>query len=107
MALVTTDRVKESCAVAGLNDVTLTGSQSGFKTFSSVMGIGDTCYYSIVNTNTGDWETGIGTLSSSNILARTTVKTSNNSNSKVPFTDGNKLISLAFTADQLAKYALV
>jgi len=106
MSLVTTDRVKESCTVAGLNDVTLTGNQSGFKTFSSVMSTGDTCYYSIVNTNTGDWETGIGTLTSSNLLARTTVKTSNNSNSKVSFTEGNKLISLAFTAHQLAQYAL-
>lgn len=100
MALITTDRVKENTRVIGLNTAILTGSPSGFKTFSTVMDIGDTCYYSIVDTRSGYWETGIGTLISANSLERTTVKTSSNNDNKVSFTDGNKIVSLALTSDQ-------
>ena len=75
MSLVTTDRIKETCNVVGLNDVTLTGTLTGYKSFSSVMNVGDTCYYSIVDSFDGKWEVGIGTLSNSVTLQRTTVNT--------------------------------
>jgi len=100
MALITTDRVKENASVVGFGDAVLIGSPAGFQTFSSVMDIGDTCYYSIVDTTTGYWETGIGTLTSVNLLQRTTVKTSSFDDDKVSFTDGDKTISLALTSDQ-------
>lgn len=104
MALVTTDRIKEQTDVTGLNDAVLLGNSPGFKTFSSVMNVFDTCYYAIVDPSSGDWETGIGTLASEHLLARTTVNTSSNNNSKVPFDRGYKVISLALTAIQLEKY---
>ncbi len=100
MALITTDRVKENASVIGFGDAVLIGNPAGFKTFSSVMAIGDTCYYSIVDTGTGYWETGIGTLINVNLLQRTTVKTSSSNDDKVSFIAGDKTISLALTSDQ-------
>lgn len=106
MSLVTTDKVKQNCTAIGFDDIILTSSILGYRSFPSVMSNGDTCYYSITNSDTGEWETGIGTLSSSNTLSRTTVNTSSNENVKVFFSAGAKSVGLAFTADQLAQYAL-
>ena len=107
MALVTTDRVKENATVTGFGDAVLIDSPAGFQTFSSIMSVGDTCYYSIVDASSGDWETGIGTLTNTNLLERTTVKSSSNNGMMVSFIQGGfKAVSLAFTADQLAQYAL-
>ena len=106
MSLVTTDRIKETCNVVGLNDVTLTGTLTGYKSFSSVMNVGDTCYYSIVDSFDGKWEVGIGTLSNSVTLQRTTVNTSSNNNNKVVFASNvAKIVGLSFTAGQLDTYA--
>ena len=88
MALVTTDRVKENATVTGFGDVVLVGSPAGFQTFSSIMSVGDTCYYSIVDANSGDWETGIGTLTNTNLLERTTVKSSSNNGLMTSFIGG-------------------
>ena len=102
MSLVTTDRIKETCNVVGLNDITLTGTLTGYKSFSSVMNVGDTCYYSIVDSFDGKWEIGIGTLSDSVTLQRTTVNTSSNNNNKVVFSSNvAKIVGLSFTAGQL------
>lgn len=105
MSLVTTDRIKENCNVVGLNDITLAGTLPGYKSFSSVMNVGDTCYYSVVNPSDGNWEVGIGTLSDPSTLQRTTVNTSSNNNNKVVFASSvRKIVTLSFTAGQLATY---
>ena len=105
MSLVTTDRIKESCNVVGLNDITLTGTLTGYKSFSSVMNVGDTCYYSVVDSFDGKWEIGIGTLSDTLTLQRTTVNTSSNNNNKVVFAENSgKIVTLSFTAGQLDTY---
>lgn len=106
MSLVTTDRVKQTCTVLGFDDITLTNELTGYKSFSSVMSIGDNCYYSITNSDTGEWEIGVGTLTSADTLSRSIVNTSSNDNLKVFFSAGNKSVGLAFTAGQLAQYAL-
>lgn len=107
MALVTSDRIKEKANVVGFNGAVLTGSPSGFMTFSSVMDIGDTCYYSIVDEKSGAWETGIGTLVGVHSLERTFVNTSSNNNLRVLFAVGEKIVSLAFTSDQLKTYSTI
>ena len=106
MSLVTTDRVKQTCTVLGFDDITLTNELTGYKSFSSVMSIGDNCYYSITNSDTGEWEIGVCTLTSADTLSRSIVNTSSNDNLKVFFSAGNKSVGLAFTAGQLAQYAL-
>lgn len=83
MAQITADRVKETTTTTGTGTITLAGAASNFRTFSSVMATGDTCYYAIVSQSGSFWEVGLGTLASSTTLARTTVISSSNSNTAV------------------------
>jgi len=62
MALIISDRVKETTITEGTGSLTLSGATfGGFQTFSSAIGNGNTTYYCIQN---GDrFEIGIGTFS--------------------------------------------
>ena len=73
MALIFGDRVKETTTTTGTGSISLLGAIAGYKTFASVMSIGDTCYYSITSDTSTSWEIGLGTYSALNTLARTTV----------------------------------
>lgn len=89
MAFVIKDRVFEYTTTTGTGTLTLAGTKSGYQQFA-VVGNGNTTYYTIVAEN-GDWESGIGTYTSSGtILARTTVLSSSNSNNLVNFAAGTK-----------------
>lgn len=89
MAFVIKDRVFEYTTTTGTGTLTLGGTKSGYQQFA-VVGDGNTTYYTIVAEN-GDWESGIGTYTSSGTtLARTTVLASSNSNNLVNFTAGIK-----------------
>jgi hypothetical protein len=73
MALVLADRVKETTTTTGTGTLTLAGAATGFQSFS-VIGDGNTTYYSISSPSGSEWEVGIGTYTSSGTtLARTTV----------------------------------
>ena len=89
MALVLADRVRETTSSSGTGSVTLGGAVSGFKAFGSVLSTNDTTYYAII-ANSGEWEVGVGTFTSPNSLARTTVLSSSNSGSLVSFQSGTK-----------------
>lgn len=89
MAFVIKDRVFEYTTTTGTGTLTLGGTKSGYQQFATV-GDGNTTYYTIVAEN-GDWESGIGTYTSSGTtLARTTVLASSNSNNLVNFAAGTK-----------------
>jgi len=89
MAFVIKDRVFEYTTTTGTGTLTLAGTKSGYQQFATV-GNGNTTYYTIVAEN-GDWESGIGTYTSSGTtLARTTVLSSSNSNNLVNFAAGTK-----------------
>ena len=89
MAFVIKDRVFEYTTTTGTGTLTLAGTKSGYQQFA-VVGDGSTTYYTIVAEN-GDWESGIGTYTSSGTtLARTTVLASSNSNNLVNFAAGTK-----------------
>jgi len=89
MAFVIKDRVFEYTTTTGTGTLTLGGTKSGYQQFA-VVGDGNTTYYTIVAEN-GDWESGIGTYTSSGTtLARTTVLSSSNSNNLVNFAAGTK-----------------
>ena len=90
MALVINDRVKETSTTTGTGDFTLAGAVQDFQSFSSGIGASNTTYYAIVNTGQGEWEVGLGTLSASTTLQRTTVISSSNSDALVTFTSGTK-----------------
>ena len=72
MALVVADRVQETSVTSGTGTLTLAGAVSGYQTFSSAIGNGNTTYYTIYDATAQVWEVGIGTVGAGT-LARTTV----------------------------------
>ena len=87
MALVLKDRVYEQTTTTGTGSLTLSGAVTGYQSFSSAIGNGNTTYYTVTdNTN---WEVGLGTVSAG-ALSRDTVLSSSNSGSLVNFPSGTK-----------------
>lgn len=88
---VVADRVKDSTTTTGTGSLTLAGSPpTGFRSFASVLAVGDTCYYAISSAGGAEWEVGIGTLTASTTLARTQIIASSNSNAAVSLSAGTK-----------------
>ena len=103
MALALYDRVRETTTVLGTNDAVLLGAVTGYQSFAAV-GNANTCYYTIADTS-GNWEVGLGTYSTVGpTLARTTVYSSSNSNSKVSFPAGTKDVFLTYIAEKALQY---
>ena len=101
MAFITADRVLDSSTSTGTGAFVVSGTPAaGYQTFSTVMSIGDTCYYSIQGQTTSEWEVGLGTYSSANTLTRTTVYSSSNSGSAVTFSAGIKNVMLTMAASR-------
>lgn len=100
MALVLKDRVLETTTTTGTGSLTLDGAPSCYQSFNAAIGVGNTTYYAIFSTVADQWETGLGTLSSSNVLARTTIYESSNGGAAVNFTAGTKNVFVTFPASQ-------
>jgi len=99
MELVLNDRVRETTSVVGTGAVNLLGYVSGYQAFS-VIGNGNTCYYTISDQVGLNWEVGIGTYTSSgNTLARTKVLSSSNADALVSFTTGTKDVFITYPAE--------
>jgi hypothetical protein len=99
MALVLSDRVKETSTTTGVSDFALGGAVTGFQTFTAGVGNSNTTYYA-VSLGT-DFEVGLGTLSGDGLtLARTTVLQSSNSDTKVSFAAGSKEVFVTYPADK-------
>jgi hypothetical protein len=100
MALVLKDRVKETTATTGTGTLTLDGAAAGFQSFAAV-GDGNTTYYAIADSVTGDWEVGIGTYTASGTtLSRTTVLSSSNAGSLVTFAAGTKDVFVSYPSSR-------
>lgn len=98
MPLVVRDRVKETTTTTGTGTLTLAGAAAGFQSFS-VIGNGNTTYYTI--TNGIDWEVGIGTYTSSGTtLSRDTILESSNSGSAVNWGSGSKDVFVTYPAER-------
>lgn len=98
MALVLADRVKETTTTTGTGTLTLAGAATGFQSFS-VIGNGNTTYYSISSSGGSQWEVGIGTYTSSGTtLARTTILASSNSGAAVDLSAGTKDVFVTYPA---------
>ena len=101
MAFVSSDRIYDTSTTTGTGAFTLSGSSAiGYKTFSAVMSVGDTCYYVIAHQTANEWEVGLGTYSSDNTITRTTVYTSSNSNTAVTFSAGTKDVFMVLPASR-------
>jgi hypothetical protein len=98
MALVVKDRVKETTTTLGTGTLTLAGAATGFQAFS-VIGDGNTTYYTI--TDNTDWEVGIGTYTSSGTtLSRDTILESSNAGSAVNWGAGVKDVFVTYPAEK-------
>jgi hypothetical protein len=95
MALILADRVQElSTSPGGTGTINLAGAVTGFVSFATGVGTGNTTYYCIVDNLTGAWETGTGTYTTStpNTLSRTTVYANSlGTTALISFTNGNTL----------------
>lgn len=91
MAFKYFDRVLDTTNTEGTGALTLFDlSPIGFRGFYPALSVNDTTSYCIEDTTTSDWEVGIGTLTSTSTLARTTVIASSNANALVNFGEGSK-----------------
>ena len=93
MALVLNDRVKTTSTATGNSQTTFAISATaatGFDTFAAGIGTSSTTYYTIFNQGTTEWEVGLGTLSTTTNLQRTTIISSSNSDAVVDFSAGTK-----------------
>lgn len=104
MALVLKDRVWESSTSTGTGNFVLGGTKTGYRTFSSVLANGDTCFYTIVADN-GLWETGLGTYNSgTNSLTRTTrYDNSSGTTAAIDFAAGAKEVFLSLPASRFVE----
>jgi len=94
------DRVKETTTTTGTGTLTLAGAVAGFNSFS-VVGDGNSTYYSIVEESGTDWEVGIGTYTATGTtLSRDTVLESSNAGSLVNFGAGSKEVFVTYPAEQ-------
>ena len=91
MALVLKDRVQETSTTTGTGTLTLDGAVTGYQSFSSAIGNGNTTYYGIYLNGGSEWEVGLGTVGAGT-LARTTVLASSNAGSLVNFSAGQKSV---------------
>jgi trimeric autotransporter adhesin len=99
MALILKDRVKETTTVTSTGTATLLGASTGYQSFS-VIGTGNTCYYTIAAQTTNEWEVGLGTYTSPDQLSRDTVLSSSNSGSLVNFSAGTKDVFISQPAEE-------
>ena len=90
MALVINDRVKVTSTTTGTGAMALGAAVIGFETFAQGIGNSNTTYYCIFNQGTSEFEVGLGTLSSTTNLQRTTIISSSNSDAVVDFQSGTK-----------------
>jgi hypothetical protein len=91
VAIVYSDRVKEQTTTSGIGTLSLSGAFSGFQSFGTGVGVGNECYYTIVDDTTNEWEVGTGTVGIST-LSRDTVLDSSNAGSLVNFSPGTKTV---------------
>ena len=100
MALVVKDRVKVTSTTTGTGTFTLGSAVLGFQNFS-VIGDGNTTYYTITGVGSSEFEVGIGTFTlSGTTLSRDTILESSNSGSAVNFSAGDKEVFVTYPAER-------
>lgn len=101
MALVLADRVLETSTTVGTTTFALGGATTGFQSFSSGVGDGNTTYYTIAFEAANEWEVGVGTYTlSGSTLSRDTILASSNSGSAVNFSAGTKNVFTTYPASK-------
>lgn len=97
--MIYADRVKETTTSTGLGNIILAGTLTGFRTFASIISIGESFYYCIDGGTSGEWEVGIGALTDATTLVRSSVLSSSNADAAVSFSAGAKTVFVTIAAD--------
>ncbi len=90
MAHISAARIKETSTTTGTITYVLDGAVGNHDAFSERMANNDTCYYIAIDQGGAGWEWGLGTWTTGNNLARTTVKQSTNSDAAVSWAAGTR-----------------
>lgn len=99
MPLILSDRVQETGTANTTVSFSLGNPVTGFQTFTTGVGDGNTTYYAATDT-AGNWEVGLGTFATTgSVLTRTTIFESSNSNSAVTFS-GTVTVFVTYPADR-------
>lgn len=98
-------RVAETSTTTGTGAFTLAGAVAGHQTFAAAMAVNDTTEY-VISGADGSWEVGVGTLTASTTLARTTVIASSNAGSAVSFAAGSKSVAITPLATRISAVPL-
>ena len=108
MAFVLNDRVKQTSTSTGTGTINLSGTETGFETFVTGIGNGNSCFYAIANDGTSEFEVGIGTVTdaATDTLSRTTVISSSNSDNLVNFSAGTKTVFCTYPAKRAPSAAM-
>jgi hypothetical protein len=101
------DRVKETSISTGTGNFTLAGAITGYQAFSAAFPLNQFFYYCIesVDANgvpTGAWEVGVGYLSGSTTLVRSSVEYSSNANALVNFAAGTSYVFCTLSSEETA-----
>ena len=100
MALQLQDRVLETANSPGTGTVTLLGASLGYQSFNTALTSGSTTYYTIADLGGANWEVGLGTFTSPDLLARNTVYSSSNAGAAVNFSTGTQNVFITYPAEQ-------
>jgi len=100
MALIHADFVEETTNTTGTGTLTLAGATAGNRTFSAVIGDGNTCVYGIESAS-GQFESGIGTVGAGT-LERTTLIASS-TGSKLALGTGPHTVYVTASGDGMTK----
>lgn len=95
-------RVKETSTTTGTGTLSLLGAVSGFQTFVSGIGTGNSCYYTIVHGTA--WEVGVGTVTdlATDTLSRDTILASSAGGSTLNLGAGTKTVFIDLTRESVA-----
>jgi len=102
MAFFVADRVKETTTSTGTGTIDLAGAESGFQSFVTGVGNGNTTYYAIIDASNETWEVGVGTVTNADpdTLSRDTILASSNAGSAVNFGAGEKSVFVTQPSDK-------
>jgi len=101
MAFIREDLVRESSTTTGTGNFTLAGALTPGRTFASVMANNDTTHYVIAHQTLNEWETGLGTWTTGNVLVRTTPLESSNAGAAVNFSAGTKNVEMVLPTAEI------
>ena len=104
MALVLKDRVQETSTTSGTGTLTLSGAVSGFQTFSTAIGNGNTTFYTIYDNTAYVWEVGIGTVGAGTLARTTVLSNSSGTTSPISFAGNSKFVFCTYPSEKSINY---